>query len=53
MKQSEYRFVVYRGGASGIDADICRSAFRNYWQPGVRNAYLGFRIAKELRNETA
>jgi len=41
-----------RGGAWFIDAGFCRSAYRHYLNdPGDRFTYLGFRIAKELKNE--
>ena len=56
MKQYEYsfgvsRYMVLRGGAWDSDDGFCRSACRDYWLSGSRNDYLGFRIAKELKNE--
>jgi len=44
---------VIRGGAWSIVAEICRSAYRYNWPPGSRYYALGFRIAKEIKNETA
>ncbi|MCY2996202.1 MAG: SUMF1/EgtB/PvdO family nonheme iron enzyme [Planctomycetota bacterium] len=35
---------VCRGGGWLDGARYCRSAFRNYWDPGDRNHYLGFRL---------
>jgi formylglycine-generating enzyme required for sulfatase activity len=47
MKQPEYSLWVIRGGAWSIDAEYCRSAFRDYWRdPGLRDINLGFRLAR-------
>jgi formylglycine-generating enzyme required for sulfatase activity len=35
---------VLRGGSWDGWARDCRSACRNWWQPGVRNRFLGFRL---------
>jgi hypothetical protein len=35
---------VIRGGGWYISARFCRSAFRNWWDPGVRYGDLGFRV---------
>jgi formylglycine-generating enzyme required for sulfatase activity len=54
MKQPKYGLWVFRGGSWFNDAVICRSAYRGNWFiPGYRNHNLGFRLAKEIKNETA
>ncbi|MCB9298707.1 MAG: SUMF1/EgtB/PvdO family nonheme iron enzyme [Lewinellaceae bacterium] len=35
---------VYRGGSWNNNADNCRCAYRNNWQPQNRNNNLGFRL---------
>jgi len=35
---------VFRGGGWSSIAEICRSAYRNYLEPGDRVEYLGFRV---------
>jgi len=35
---------VLRGGSYWDDADGCRSAYRNWLQPSVRDDYIGFRV---------
>ena len=39
---------VFRGGSWNDFARNCRSAGRYYWQPGIRDGYLGFRLARSL-----
>jgi formylglycine-generating enzyme required for sulfatase activity len=41
-------YRVFRGGSWDYDADRCRSAYRNYWQPGGRSVNLGFRLARKV-----
>ena len=54
MKQTKYIDMALRGGSWCSDARYCRSAFRDHWSdPGRRYRYLGFRLAKETKNETA
>jgi len=49
MKQPKY---VIRGSAWENVAEYCRSADRGSWlAPGNRNRSLGFRLAKEIKNE--
>lgn len=36
---------VYRGGSCFNSVRFCRAAYRNYYSPGNRNDYLGFRLA--------
>ena len=36
---------VHRGGSWGLSAWNCRVSFRNWYAPGLRNNYLGFRLA--------
>jgi formylglycine-generating enzyme required for sulfatase activity len=38
-------FRVSRGGSWGLEAALCRSAFRNGCGPSFRNGLLGFRLA--------
>ena len=38
-------YHVYRGGSWDNYAKLCRSAYRRSDSPGVRNSYLGFRLA--------
>ena len=38
-------YRVYRGGGWSSDGRICRSAFRGWNSPGIRNDYQGFRAA--------
>jgi formylglycine-generating enzyme required for sulfatase activity len=38
-------YRVLRGGGWADDAEDCRSAYRNYYTPGYRNYYIGFRLA--------
>jgi len=37
---------VFRGGAFPLDADYCRSAYRDHWPPGSRFDNLGFRLSR-------
>jgi formylglycine-generating enzyme required for sulfatase activity len=37
---------VNRGGSWSCGASRCRSAYRNYWLPGLRNGYLGCRLLR-------
>ena len=37
---------VFRGGAWGLNAGYCRSAFRYSFSPGFRNSGLGFRLLR-------
>jgi formylglycine-generating enzyme required for sulfatase activity len=37
---------VIRGGGWGFGAVRCRSAFRIRYEPGYRDGYLGFRLAR-------
>jgi formylglycine-generating enzyme required for sulfatase activity len=53
MKKSEHTYRIWRGGGWSYDAGYCRSAYRDSWRPGFRVDGLGFRIAKEIKNETA
>jgi len=39
---------VIRGGGWYLDAGFCRSAYRNAFVPGYRNAHLGFRLARRI-----
>ena len=39
---------VYRGGCWYNTADFCRSANRDYGDPGDRGYYLGFRLLRSL-----
>ena len=41
-------YRVFRGGGWGSNAQICRSASRNYGLPDSRNADLGFRLARSV-----
>ena len=36
---------VHRGGSWNYNAKNCRSADRDYWNPGYRSNILGFRLA--------
>ena len=38
-------YRVFRGGGWYSDASICRSAYRSWFSPGIRNYFLGFRVA--------
>jgi len=40
---------VYRGGCWGYVARDCRSAYRRNFAPGARDAYLGFRLLREMQ----
>ena len=40
---------VLRGGSFYYGADDCRSAFRNYWLPGNRYNFNGFRVSRTYR----
>jgi hypothetical protein len=44
-------FMLLRGGGWSYDAWGCRSAFRGRNDPGDRSHDLGFRLAKEIKNE--
>ena len=44
---SSYR--VLRGGSLINDGDYCRSAYRNYNQPGDRSVVIGFRVVVSAR----
>ncbi|MEZ6015018.1 MAG: formylglycine-generating enzyme family protein [Planctomycetota bacterium] len=37
-------FRVFRGGSWFSDSDLCRSAFRYYYIPGLTNYRIGFRV---------
>jgi len=37
-------YRVLRGGSWFINARYCRSAYRNYYVPGNRVGYYGFRL---------
>jgi formylglycine-generating enzyme required for sulfatase activity len=39
-------YRVVRGGSWGYDAFYCRVSFRYYSDPGDRNGYVGFRVAR-------
>jgi len=52
MKQLEYSLAVDRGGSWLDNAGLCRSAYRIKWRPCGRSDLLGFRIAREIKNET-
>jgi len=39
---------VIRGGGWNISAVVCRSAFRNRLDPGIRAFVLGFRLARQI-----
>ena len=39
---------VLRGGSWFLDADNCRSAYRNYWLPEDRYDHFGFRLARRI-----
>ncbi len=39
-------FRVFRGGAWGFGAGVCRSACRNRYAPGDRGRHLGFRLLR-------
>ncbi len=39
---------VFRGGGWNHDAQYCRSAFRGYGTPGVRDYDLGFRLSRSV-----
>jgi sulfatase modifying factor 1 len=36
---------VLRGGSWDIDPRYCRTAFRDWYAPGIRYSYLGCRVA--------
>lgn len=36
---------VLRGGSWSRDAEYCRVAYRDYYGPGARSSYIGFRLA--------
>lgn len=36
---------VYRGGCWDFNARLCRVSYRSYTSPGIRNVFLGFRLA--------
>jgi formylglycine-generating enzyme required for sulfatase activity len=40
---------VLRGGSWSNDGDDCRSAYRNYYEPGVRVNVIGFRVVVSAR----
>ncbi len=39
---------VFRGGGWGYGAVLCRSAYREWRDPGFRNRLLGFRLARQV-----
>jgi formylglycine-generating enzyme required for sulfatase activity len=39
---------VNRGGDWNVRGRGCRSAFRGWYEPGNRNFYLGFRMARSV-----
>jgi formylglycine-generating enzyme required for sulfatase activity len=42
---------VFRGGSYSFDAEFCRSAYRNWYDPAIRNDNFGFRLALEEEEE--
>ena len=43
------RYCVYRGGGWACYARDCRCAYRHYWEPDIRDDYLGFRLVLAAR----
>ncbi len=41
-------YRVVRGGSWFYDADLCRSAYRDYFDPSLRIYYLGFRLSRTV-----
>ncbi len=41
-------YPVFRGGGWGAYERNCRAAYRNWYTPGSRSNYLGFRVALSL-----
>ena len=40
---------VLRGGGWGNNAQNLRSAYRNFWRPGIRNSNIGFRLVRTAK----